>query len=142
MLLRLSLAGFFAAHIYRKFAFSGFDAWWTGLEQAGYADWTLYYTVAIEFSASVLLALGIWSRYVSVLALPVLIAVTRHWAVRKGLWFSDGGAEFPLAWTVMLVVQALLGDGAFAVGSPALPWRRAARTPAIGAPPAVGSKTG
>lgn len=123
--LRLALAGFFIVHVYRKFAFAGFDVWWHGLEQAGYADWMLYYTVAIEFTASVLLILGLWTRYISVLALPVLIAVTNHMAVRKGYWFSDGGAEFPLAWSVMLLVQALLGDGVFAVGSLALPWRRA-----------------
>jgi putative oxidoreductase len=130
-LLRLALAGFFLAHIYRKFEFAGFDNWWKGLEQAGYAGWMLAYTVAIEFAAAILLALGIYSRYISILALPVLVAVTRHWAVRKGFWFSDGGAEFPLAWTVMLVAQALLGDGAFACRAPALPWRLGAQRAAV-----------
>ncbi|HYM02359.1 MAG TPA: DoxX family protein [Stellaceae bacterium] len=122
--LRISLAYFFAAHLYVKFAILGVDAWWSSLEKAGYAAWVPYYTVAAEFAGAILLLLGIYSRYVALLALPVLIAVTRHWAIRKGLWFVDGGAEFPLAWTLMLVVQAILGDGAFAVKVPAPPWER------------------
>jgi putative oxidoreductase len=30
----------------------------------------------------------------------------------------NGGWEFPAFWTVMLLVQALLGEGRFALGSP------------------------
>ena len=126
LVLRLSLAGFFFAHVYRKFAIIGFDNWWNGLAKAGYADWMLHYTLVAESAGAILLLLGIYSRYVSLLALPVLIAVTYHWALRKGFWFGDGGAEFPLAWTMMLVAQALLGDGAFALRVPALPWERGA----------------
>jgi putative oxidoreductase len=126
LVLRLSLAGFFFAHVYRKFAIIGFDNWWNGLTKAGYADWMLQYTLVAESAGAVLLLLGIYSRYVSLLALPVLIAVTYHWALRKGFWFGDGGAEFPLAWTMMLVAQALLGDGAFALRVPTLPWERGA----------------
>jgi putative oxidoreductase len=126
LVLRLALAGFFIAHVYRKFAIIGFDSWWSGLEKAGYADWMLYYTLAAETAGAILLLPGIYTRYVCLLTLPVLIAVTRHWAIRKGLWFTDGGAEFPLAWTLMLVAQALLGDGAYAVRMPSLPWERRA----------------
>jgi putative oxidoreductase len=124
LVLRLSLAFLFLAHLYRKFAVIGFDSWWTGLNKQGYADWMLSYTLVAELAGAVLLALGIYSRYVSLFALPVLIAVTWHWAIRKGFWFADGGLEFPLAWTLMLIAQALLGDGAWAVRVPALPWER------------------
>jgi putative oxidoreductase len=127
LVLRLALAGFFLAHLYRKFAVIGFDAWWNGLEKSGYAGWMLSYTVAAEFAGALLLLLGIYTRAVSLLTLPVLIAVTNHWAVRKGFWFADGGAEFPLAWCAMLIAQALLGDGAYALKLPALPWQRAPR---------------
>src|SRR5712671_340482 len=126
LVLRLSLSFLFFAHLYRKFAFIGFDNWWSGLSKQGYPDWTLAYTLGAEFAGAVLLLLGIYTRYVSLLTLPVLIAVTYHWATRKGFWFGDGGAEFPLAWTMMLAAQALLGDGAFALRMPALPWERAA----------------
>ena len=125
LVLRLSMSFLFFAHIYRKFAIIGFDNWWSRLvAKDGYADWMLYYTLAAESAGAVLLLLGIYTRYVSLFALPVLIAVTHYWAVRKGFWFGDGGAEFPLAWTLMLVGQLLLGDGAYAVRVPRLPWER------------------
>ncbi len=124
LVLRLSLAGFFFAHVYRKFAIIGFDNWWNRLGRDGYADWMLYYTLVAESAGAVMLLLGIYTRYVSLFALPVLVAVTHYWAIRKGFWFGDGGAEFPLAWTFMLVAQALLGDGAYALRVPALPWER------------------
>ena len=125
LVLRLSLSFFFFAHVYRKFAIIGFDSWWSGLSKQGYADWVLSYTVAAEFAGGVLLLLGVYTRTVSLLTLPVIIAVTYHWAIRKGFWFGDGGAEFALAWTFMLVGQALLGDGAYALRVPALPWESA-----------------
>ena len=131
LVLRLSLAFFFIAHVYRKFAIIGFDNWWNRLAKDGYADWMLSYTLAAESAGAILLLLGVYSRYVSLFALPVLIAVTHYWAIRKGFWFGDGGAEFPLAWTLMLVAQALLGDGAYALRVPALPWERG---PALSSP--------
>jgi putative oxidoreductase len=81
--------------------------------------------VTIEFAGAVLLLLGVYTRYVSLLSLPVLLAIANHWMVRKGFWFADGGMEFPLAWVFMLIVQILLGDGAYALRVPALPWDRA-----------------
>jgi putative oxidoreductase len=124
LVLRLSLAFFFFVHIYRKFAIIGFDNWWNRLLKDGYPEWVIYYTLAAESAGAVLLLLGVYTRYVSLIALPVLLAVTHYWAIRKGFWFGDGGAEFPLAWALMLVAQALLGDGAYAVRVPTVPWER------------------
>jgi uncharacterized membrane protein YphA (DoxX/SURF4 family) len=95
-----------------------------GLVKQGYPGVVLGYTVAIEFAGALLLLLGVYTRYVSSLSLPVLIAVANHWMVRKGFWFADGGMEFPLAWVFMLIAQVLLGDGACALRVPALPWKR------------------
>ena len=102
----------------------GFDPWWTGLVKQGYPGPVLGYTVAIEFAGAVLLLLGVYTRTVSLLCLPVLIAVAHYWIIRKGFWFADGGMEFPLAWVFMLIAQVLLGDGAYALRVPALPWER------------------
>jgi putative oxidoreductase len=124
LVLRLGLSFFFFAHLIRKFAVIGFDPWWAGLLKQGYPGAVLVYTVFIEFVGAVLLLLGVYTRTVSLLSLPVLIAVANHWMVRKGFWFADGGMEFPLAWVVMLIAQALLGDGAHALRVPALPWER------------------
>src|SRR5258705_8701010 len=88
LVLRLSLAFFFIAHVYRKFAVIGFDNWWSRLTvKDGYSDWMLYYTLIAEFAGAILLLLGVYTRYVAAFALPVLIAVTHYWAVRKGFWF-------------------------------------------------------
>jgi putative oxidoreductase len=125
LVLRLALSFLFFAHLVRKFAVIGFDPWWAGLLKQGYPDWVLGYTVGIECAGAVLLLAGVYTRYISLLALPVLIAVANHWMARKGFWFADGGAEFPLAWVFMLIAQALLGDGAFALRVPVLPWERA-----------------
>ena len=127
LVLRLSLAFFFLAHLYRKFAVTGYDNWWSSMQKAGYADWVSAYTLGAEFAGAILLLLGVYTRYVSVLVLPVLIAITYHHAIRKGFWFSDGGAEFALAWTFMLCVQVLLGDGAYALRVPGMPWNRGSR---------------
>ena len=127
LVLRLSLSFLFFAHLYRKFQVVGFEKWWSGMEKAGYADWVIYYTLAAEFAGAILLLLGLYSRYVSILVLPVMIAIVYHQATRKGFWFSDGGAEFPLAWTFILCAQALLGDGKYALRVPAMPWNRTPR---------------
>ena len=70
LVLRLSLSFLFIAHLYRKLAVIGFDSWWSGLAKQGYADWMLSYTLTIEFGGAILLLLGIYTRYVSILALP------------------------------------------------------------------------
>ena len=126
LVLRLALSFLFFAHLYRKYGITGYDNWFNGWIKAGYPAWTLYYTLVAEFAGAVLLLLGVYSRYVALFALPVIVAVSQLWFSRKGFWFSDGGLEFPFCWTVMLVVQSLLGDGAFALKVPALPWDRAA----------------
>src|SRR5436309_2783916 len=75
LLLRLTLGFLFLAHVYRKFAVIGFDSWWGGLVKQGYADWMLAYTLTAEVAAAILLPLGIYARYVSLYALPCMIAV-------------------------------------------------------------------
>jgi putative oxidoreductase len=127
LVLRLALSFLFFAHLYRKYGVTGYDAWFDGWLKAGYPAWTLHYTVAAEFAGAILLLLGVYSRYVALFVLPVIIAVAQLWASRKGFWFADGGFEFPFVWTVMLVAQVLLGDGAFALKVPALPWERSAQ---------------
>ena len=37
------------------------------------------------------------------------------WLVRKGFFFATAGGELPVVWGVMLIVQAMLGDGIWAL---------------------------
>jgi len=50
-------------------------------------------------------------------ALPLTVGAAQFWAVRKGFYFTDAGAELPVAWSMMLVALILLGDGPYAVVS-------------------------
>lgn len=117
LLLRLLIGGLFIAHLYRKFAIAGFDSWWNGLLQAGYPGWVLAYTVSGEFVGAVFITIGLHSRWASLYAVPLMIGATVHWVIRKGFFFTEAGYELPFVWTILLLVQALLGDGACAAGS-------------------------
>ena len=79
-----------------------------------------YATIGIEVIGGIALIAGVLTRYVSIAMIPVLLGAT---VVHSGAgWvFSNqgGGWEFPAFWAVALVVQALLGDGAFALRIPA-----------------------
>jgi putative oxidoreductase len=60
--------------------------------------------------------------------LPIMIGATLQHAGNGWLFTApNGGWEFPAFWTVMLVVQALLGDGAFAWRPAFLPARTSGR---------------
>jgi putative oxidoreductase len=122
LLLRAVVGALFILHIYRKFFITGIDTWWESLAHSGYPKVVIIYVLVAEFSAAVALPLGLWTRWVSLLALPLIAGAAHFWLVRKGFWFSDAGAEFPLLWAAALLVLALLGDGAYAVRWP----RRAA----------------
>jgi putative oxidoreductase len=85
-------------------------------ESLGLPGWTAYATVIAETVAGVLLVLGAGSRYVALALTPVLIGAL---AVHAGNGWSfsapGGGWEYPLYLIVLSVVQALLGDGAYAL---------------------------
>lgn len=118
LLLRVVMGLLFITHIYWKFAVRGFEPWLNGLYQAGYGMPVVIYILCIEFIGAVLLIPGIFTRWVCLLALPVMLGASHFWLERTGFFFTVGGAEFTLFWAVALVVQALLGDGAYAVKWP------------------------
>lgn len=65
--------------------------------------------------------------YAAPLLLPILIGATLQHAGNGWVFSAENGDwEFPAFWTVMLVVQALLGDGAHAWRPSFLPDRRSA----------------
>lgn len=75
-----------------------------------------YATIAVEIVGGALLILGVYTRWVSLALVPVLLgAAWAHWG--NGWVFSaqGGGWEYPVFWAMTLIVQALLGDGAYAL---------------------------
>ncbi|UFX42393.1 DoxX family protein [Bradyrhizobium sp. 41S5] len=124
LLLRVTLAGLFIAHLYGKCVLKPINLWWNGLSKLGYPEWVLAYALSAEFGSALLLLLGIYTRWVSIYTIPMMLGATHFWMLRKGYWFTEAGWEMPLVWAIMLAVQALLGDGAFALKVPKLPWER------------------
>jgi putative oxidoreductase len=65
-----------------------------------------------------LLILGIATSLVALALVPLILGTIYMVHGSKGWLFTnkDGGWEFPAFWAVALVVQALLGSGAYSLG--------------------------
>ncbi len=115
-LLRVSMGILFVAHgLLKVFVFTipGTVAYF---ESIGYPGALAYAVIFAELAGGVMLILGVLPRIVAVGLIPIMIGATlQH--VPNGWLFSaaNGGYEFPALWTVLLVVQALLGSGAYAL---------------------------
>lgn len=123
-ILRVSLGAMALAHGLLKifvFTIPGTVGFFASL---GYPAIMAYAVIAAEVIGGLALIAGIGTRYVSLALVPVLIGATITHAGNGWLFSSEnGGWEFPAFWTVTLLVQALLGNGAFALG-PVLTARR------------------
>lgn len=86
--------------------------------------------IAVELAAGIALLVGVYSRIASLAMVPVMIGtiVFVHGANGWAFGNEGGGWEYPAFLTVALLVQALLGDGAYALGR-----EREARPAAIAA---------
>ena len=116
LLLRLALGFMFIAHSLLKILVFTLPGTAQFFEQHGFPGWTAYVVAFAELGAGALLILGIQIRWVSLATIPILLgAASVHWP--NGWVFSTqgGGWEYPVFWTVVMVVQALLGDGAHAL---------------------------
>ncbi|MGD9668915.1 MAG: DoxX family protein [Hyphomicrobiaceae bacterium] len=117
LLLRFSLGTLLLAHgLLLKVLTFGIPGTAAYFESIGYPGFFAYLVILGEIGGGLALILGLWTRPISLLLLPILIGATlQH--VGNGWLFSakGGGWEFPAFWTIMLIVQALLGDGAFAL---------------------------
>jgi putative oxidoreductase len=116
-LLRVSLGILFLAHglLLKVFTFTS-PGTIGYFQNIGYPGLFAYLVIAGEIGGGFALLLGLWTRPISLLLLPIMIGATlQH--VGNGWLFTgqDGGWEFPVFWTAALIAQALLGDGAFAL---------------------------
>jgi len=115
LLLRLTLGSLFIAHLYWKFTFlpGGLSQWWAGFATNGYPWFVPWYVFSAELAGALLLIPGVYACWVSLYALPMMLGAAQFWAVRKGFYFTGAGAELPLVWSVLLVLQVMLGDGPY-----------------------------
>jgi putative oxidoreductase len=127
LLLRVSLGVMFLAHgLVLKLLTFGIPGTAGYFASIGYPAFFGHIVIAAEILGGIALILGVWVRPVALLFLPIMIGATLE-HIGNGWVFSapNGGFEFPLFWTVTLLVQALLGEGAHALGNP-LAWLRGA----------------
>ena len=117
LLLRVSLGILFLAHgiLLKVFTFTipGTVGYF---QSVGYPGFFAYLVIASEIGGGLALLLGVKTRLISLLLLPIMIGATLQHIGGGWLFTAQGGGwEFPVFWTVALLVQALLGDGAFAL---------------------------
>lgn len=117
LLLRVSLGVLFLAHgALLKLGTFGLAGTMGYFGSIGYPPIFGAIVAFAEIGAGLALIAGVAVRTVSLLALPILIGATLQHAGAGWVFTSQGGGwEFPAFWTVALVVQALLGDGAHAL---------------------------
>lgn len=89
-------------------------------ESVGVPGFVAYLTMIGEVAGGIALIIGLYTRVVALAVTPILLGAIATVHGHNGFFFNNpnGGWEYPAFWIIALVVQALLGDGAFAVGSP------------------------
>jgi putative oxidoreductase len=87
-------------------------------ESLGVPGFVAYLTMAAEIVGGTLLILGVGTRWVALALVPLIVGTIVLVHGKKGWLFTnpDGGWEYPAFWTVGLIVLAMLGDGAAALG--------------------------
>lgn len=120
LLLRLTSGGLFLTHAATKlfvFTPAGTVAFFQSL---GLPGPLAYLTIALELLIGVALVLGLYGRWFALLGIPLLLGTiaTVHGPAGFGFANPNGGWEYPAFWSVALLVQWLIGDGALALKKP------------------------
>ena len=117
-ILRVSLGALLIVHFLNKlliFTPAGTARMFQGL---GLPPALAYVVMFGEITTGTALILGILPRVAALAALPILIGAIVFFHVHNGFAYNapkGGGWEYPAFWAIALLVQALIGDGAFAL---------------------------
>lgn len=117
LLLRVSLGVLLLAHGLLLKVFTFGVAGTVGYFQSiGYPGVLAHLVILGEIGGGLALILGVYTRTIALLMLPILLGATLQHLGNGWLFTAKGGGwEYPAFWSAMLVVQALLGDGAYAL---------------------------
>lgn len=130
-LLRVALGVMLLAHgLLKLFVFTpaGTAAFFGSI---GYPEILAYPVMFGEIAGGLALIAGFQTRLAALAATPILLGAALTHAGNGWLFSNEGGGwEFPLFWAFALVVQAMLGSGAFSIDQARLP---EAATPPIAA---------
>lgn len=122
LLLRLTLGTMLIAHGLLKVLVFTIPGTVEFFASVGFPGWMAYAVIAAEIGGGTLLLAGVLTRWIALALLPVMLgAISVHW--QNGWVFStpNGGWEYPAFLALALIVQGLLGPGAFALGQQAQP---------------------
>jgi putative oxidoreductase len=116
LVLRLSLGIMFIAHALLKVFVFGLPGTVGFFESVGFPGWLAYVTVAAELLGGALLILGIYARWVALALVPILLGALQVHLGNGWVFSAEGGGwEYPAFLATASLVQALLGDGAYAL---------------------------
>ncbi|MCW5621196.1 MAG: DoxX family protein [Burkholderiales bacterium] len=116
LVLRISLGVMFIAHALLKILVFTLPGTAQFFGSVGLPEWLAYVVAAMELVGGVMLIAGVWTRWVALALVPVLLGATSvHWGNGWLFTAQNGGWEYPLFLTAAAIVQALLGDGAYAL---------------------------
>lgn len=117
LLLRVSLGVMFLVHsLYLKGVVYTLPGTVRFFESQGLPGFSTYLVFAAEAIGGAMLVLGVKTRWVALALVPVLVGAT--WVHSGNGWLftnAGGGWEYPAFLALATVVQALLGDGAYAL---------------------------
>lgn len=120
LMLRIALGAMFLAHsLWLKLVVFTLPGTAQFFDNIGLPALLAYVVFAVETLGGIALILGLGARWVALALVPILLGAT--WAHAGNGWLftnSGGGWEYPLFLTIAAAVQALLGDGAYALGLP------------------------
>jgi putative oxidoreductase len=116
-LLRVAMGAMFIAHgLLLKIVEYGAAGTAAYFASIGYPSLIAYLVIAAEIAGGLMLVVGFKVRLVALAFVPLMIGATLEHIPNGWMFgYAGGGYEFPLFWTATLVVQALIGPGAFAL---------------------------
>jgi len=115
-LLRLTLGTMWIAHAAFKwsaYTIDGFAGWLVTQNLPAFMAWPVF---LLELTGGILLLLGIYGRYVSLLLLPILLAAI--WVHLPNGWLhtsTGGGWEYPAFLIMASIIHFFIGDGKLTV---------------------------
>ena len=118
LVLRVTLGVMFIAHALLKYAVFTLPGTAKFFESLGLPGPLAYVVFWAELIGGALILAGIYSRWVAAALIPILLGAA--WAHAGNGWvFSapNGGWEYPVFLAAAAAVQALLGDGRYALGN-------------------------
>ncbi len=116
--LRIALGAMFIAHALLKLFVFTLPGTVQFFQSLGLPGALAYATFAAELVGGTMILLGVGTRWVAAMLMPILLGAT--WVHFPNGWLftaPKGGWEYPAFLSAAALAQALLGDGAYALSS-------------------------